>query len=539
MLLETLGIASIIPLINYLTGTSSFGFIDSFIEKFTFQRENLILPLVIIIFIIFFFKNIYLSFYYWVENKFSYETRFKLGTRLYSKYLSKPFSFHSDHNSSMLMTKIVQETAIFGSSLMALCSLITELFIIFGLIILLLLIKPLETSIIILIILTLGLIFYLLSKKISFKLGKELVIKQKDKMKVLKESLNSIKEIIIFDAKNYFKKIFFEKSMQVANYGYKMSFLNRLPKIWFELGGILIISAILLLSFSRNNENLETLGTIGIFLLTSLKIIPSVNKILVSLQTIKYSETANRSLYQDSLDFDVKEFEEDINYKFEKFIDFKNVNFQYKNSDTKILEKINLQIKKGEFIAIIGESGSGKTTLINLLTGLLKPTHGEILVDDVKIEKNFSNWRKKIGFVPQNINLLDDTLKKNIAYGLDDNLVSKNNLDKSISLSQLSNFVSQSIDSYNLKVGESGEKISGGQKQRVGIARALYNDPEILIFDEPTSSLDPKKTNELFLMLKELNKSKTIIVVSHDIDDYKFFDNVYEIKNNSIKNIKS
>ena len=539
MLLETIGIASIIPLINILSGnSSSLNIFDNIVNNFGIEEKNLIKFSVITIFFIYFLKNIYLSFYYYLENKFAYRTRFNLGSKLYNKYLEKPFSFHSQTNSSILIAKIVQETSIFGNSLMALSSLITEFLIIIGVLTLLLIIKPYETLIIIFITALLGFMFFFLSQKISFNLGRQLVIKQQNKMKILKETLNSMKEIIIFDAKNYFKNIFFTKSMEVAKYGYKMSFLNRLPRIWLELGGILIISSILLFSISKNEENLETLGTIGIFLLTSLKIIPSVNKIIVSLQTIKYSETANRSLYQDSIDNSVKELEEDINYKFEKAIDLKNINFHYKNSDTKILENINLQIRKGEFIAIIGESGSGKTTLINLLTGLLEPTNGEILVDDIEIKRNFTNWRKKIGFVPQNINLLDDTLKKNIAYGLDDNQILKENLDKSISLSQLKNFVNQSIDSFNLNVGENGAKISGGQKQRVGIARALYHDPEILIFDEPTSSIDPKKTNDFFLMLRELNKTKTIIVVSHDIDDYKFFDSVYEIKNHSIKNIK-
>ena len=539
MLLETIGIASIIPLINILSGnSSSLNIFDNIVNNFGIEEKNLIKFSVITIFFIYFLKNIYLSFYYYLENKFAYRTRFNLGSKLYNKYLEKPFSFHSQTNSSILIAKIVQETSIFGNSLMALSSLITEFLIIIGVLTLLLIIKPYETLIIIFITALLGFMFFFLSQKVSFNLGRQLVIKQQNKMKILKETLNSMKEIIIFDAKNYFKNIFFTKSMEVAKYGYKMSFLNRLPRIWLELGGILIISSILLFSISKNEENLETLGTIGIFLLTSLKIIPSVNKIIVSLQTIKYSETANRSLYQDSIDNSVKELEEDINYKFEKAIDLKNINFHYKNSDTKILENINLQIRKGEFIAIIGESGSGKTTLINLLTGLLEPTNGEILVDDIEIKRNFTNWRKKIGFVPQNINLLDDTLKKNIAYGLDDNQILKENLDKSISLSQLKNFVNQSIDSFNLNVGENGAKISGGQKQRVGIARALYHDPEILIFDEPTSSIDPKKTNDFFLMLRELNKTKTIIVVSHDIDDYKFFDSVYEIKNHSIKNIK-
>ena len=539
MILETIGIASIIPLINILSGNSlSLNFFDVIINNFGIEDRNLIKFSIIIIVSIYFFKNIYLSYYYYLENKFAYRTRFNLGSKLYNKYLERPFSFHSQTNSSVLITKIVQETSLFGNSLMALSSLITEFLIIIGVLALLLIIKPYETLIIILITAFLGFVFFFLSQKISFNLGRELVVKQQNKMKILKETLSSITEIIIFDAKNYFKNIFFTKSMEVANYGFKMSFLNRLPKVWFELAGVIIISTILFISLLKNENNLDILGTIGIFLLSSLKIIPSINKIVTSLQLLKYSETAVKSLYDDFFKIGEKELNEDIDLKFKKNILIKNVSFRYQNSKKLILDNINLEIKKGDFIAIIGESGSGKTTLMNLLMGLLEPTSGNIYSDDIEINKNFSKWRKKIGFVPQNITLLDESLKNNIAYGLDQKSILESNLKKSIELSQLSKFVVNTNGNYNLVVGEGGAKISGGQKQRVGIARALYHNPEILIFDEPTSYLDQKNSGELYSTLKELNKEKTIIVVSHDTKNLDIFNKIYEIENQQIKRSK-
>lgn len=539
MILETIGIASIIPLINILTGnTSSFIIFENIINNFGIEEKNLINYSIITIFSIYFLKNIYLSYYYYLENKFAYKTRFNLGSKLYNKYLERPFSFHSENNSSILITKIVQETQIFGGSIMALSSLITELLIIIGIVTLLIFIKPQETLIIISITSFLGGVFYFLSQKISFNLGKELVLKQKDKMKVLKESLNSIKEIVVFDAKNFFKTIFFNKSMDVARYGYKMSFLNRLPRIWFELAGIIIICAILFFSFLKNDSYLESLDTIAIFLLASLKIIPSFNKILVSLQNIKYSEIANKSLFEDYNYRGKKELKENYDFNFKKNIVLKNVNFNYQNSEKKILFNINMEIKKRDFVAIVGESGSGKTTLMNLLMGLLEPTSGKIYSDEIEINKNFSKWRKKIGFVPQNITLLDDSLKNNIAYGLDQNSIVEENLKRSIKLSQLTKFVVNTESKDDLIVGEGGAKISGGQKQRIGIARALYHDSEILVFDEPTSYLDQKNSKELYLTLKDLNKEKTIIVVSHDIKDLDIFNKVYEIENGELKKIK-
>ena len=332
--------------------------------------------------------------------------------------------------------------------------------------------------------------------------------------------------------------------MEVSELGYKMAFINRMPKIWFEMVSIIIISFIIIYSTLQNDNTISILGTLGIFFLSALKIIPSVNKILVALQSMKDSETAVTCLSNDIKLFQDQKTVSKENKKLEKLnlkknIIFKNIGFKFNSENEEILKNINFEIKKKEFIAIIGKTGSGKTTFLNLLMGLLKPTTGQITIDEQDIHKNIEGWRSNLGFVPQNISLLDDTLKKNIAYGLPDNLISESNIKKSIELSQLSTFLQNNKDQLDMSIGESGVKISGGQKQRVAIARALYNNPEILIFDEPTSSLDPNTTRKLFDTLKQLNNEKTIILVSHDIRDFSIFDKVYEIKNQSIVKLKA
>mgnify|MGYP006093092589 CR=1 FL=1 len=543
-ILETLGIASILPLINFLTDQEkSINFLENFFIDLTFFGNNYMIFLICIIFSVYLVKNIFLSFYYWFENRFSYNTRFNLGVRLYKGYLDSPYKFHLKNNSSILVTKIVQETAIFGSAIMSLSMLITEILVVIGITLLLLIIKPYETFYVITIILSVSLIFYFLTKKITFNLGKQLVATQKSKMKILNESLRSLQEIIIFRVSKYFYKLFKSKSMEVSELGYKMSFINRMPKIWFEMVAVIIISFIIIYSTLQNESTISILGILGIFFLSALKIIPSVNKILVSLQSIRYSETAVISLSDDIKVFQDQKIPSKENIKlkklnFENNINFKNIGFKFTSDSEEILKNINFKIKKNEFIAIVGKTGSGKTTFLNLLMGLLEPTYGQITVDDRDIYNDVEKWRSNLGFVPQNINLLDDSLKKNIAYGLVDNLISEVKIKKSIELSQLSTFLENSKEQLDRSIGESGIKISGGQKQRIAIARALYNNPEILIFDEPTSSLDPVTTSKLFDTLKKLNNEKTIILVSHDIRDFSIFDKVYEIKNQSIVKLK-
>lgn len=538
--LETVGIASIFPLINFLTdNNTNFDFLDQLgINKLDIEINLSIL--IVGIFIIYLLKNIYLGFFYWFENKFSYSTRFNLGNRLFSKYLNSSYSFHLENNSSNLVTKVVQETALYGGALASLGALITELLLVLSLTILLMVIKPFETICVFLIIILFGLIYFFFSKKIISKLGNSLLTAQRQKMKVLNESLRSITEIIIFGVKNYFIKRFSKRSIEVSKLGYKMAFINRLPKIWFEFGAIFIIFFIIIYANYQKSSNTEIIATLGIFLLSALKIIPSINKILISIQSIKYAESAIESicndLFSDNDNDNYKYKDNNDKIKFEKNIVFKNVNLKFTVNKEEVLKDINLEINKKDFIAIIGKTGSGKTTFLNLLMGLVIPTSGSIQIDGYNLNEYIFSWRKKIGFVPQSISLLEDSLEKNIAYGVEEDQISQEKIVSSLNLSRLIDFKKDNIN--DLLIGEDGEKISGGQRQRLAIARALYTEPEVLIFDEPTSALDEETSKELFKTLKELNLTKTIIIVSHDIKNLDMFNKVFKIKERKVLQIK-
>ncbi len=543
-LLETIGLIAILPMINILTGNQTeFNFLESFLNKSGLFDNELSIA-ILIIFLVYFFKNLYLSVYYWHENKFAYKSRFNLGARLYTGYLDNPYIFHVKNNSSILITKILQESAIFGSAIISLSSLITESIIIIAIMTLLVMVKPLETLWVIGIIGFLSIIFYITTSKIAFRLGKILVKTQKLNMQVLKESLNSIKDIIMFRANKYFSNSVTKRSMEIALVGFKNSFLNRLPRIWFEMTAIIIISMIIIFPPIQSSSNLNILGTLGVFLISTIKILPSMSKILVSLQQIRHTATAIKSLKED---FKTIDFYRDKNQhlfnskqelKFNKEVKFSDVSFSYSSKDNRTIKNISLSIKKNDFIAIIGKSGSGKTTLLNLLMGLIPVSSGKILVDGIEIDKNLKSWRKNIGYVPQNIYLIDDSVKKNIAFGFENHEILENKLLKSIDNSNLKDFIVGLSNKADTLVGEDASKISGGQKQRIALARALYNDPSILILDEPLSSLDQKTSEDILDNLKRLNKTKTIIMVTHKLEKKSIFSKVYEINNNTISEVK-
>ena len=386
-----------------------------------------------------------------------------------------------------------------------------------------------------------GLIYYLIFKKKSLFLGKELVRAQKSKMKVLNESLNSIKEILIFKAKKFFKKKFHQESNQVSFFNHRMVFINRLPKIYFEIVLLLIIISILTFSFLANKDVMNTISTLSIFLISSLKIVPSLNKILISLQSIKYAEATINSLKKDvdsiTVDYDQEKQKIFFPKSFSK-ITLKNLSYVDPDSNNQILENINFDIQSNNFIAITGKTGSGKTTLINLLSGILKPSSGDILIDGASVKNKYEKLVDLVSYVPQNIYLFDDTIRNNIAFGEEEKNISEKKLINSIRQANLDNFFSEFNDLNRVKVGENASMISGGQKQRIAIARALYKDSPILILDEPTSSLDKKTSEKILSFFKNLSKKKTVIMITHHIHNESFFSKIYKVQDKTISLLK-
>ena len=540
MILETVGIASLIPLINLFSDGNllpNFN-IEIYLKSLNIDIKDNIN--IFIIFILFFFilKNIFLVFFYYIDSKFIYKVRFDLGVSLFKEYLYRDYLFHVRNNSAKLKEKITAQTSVFGGALSGLSQIICEGLIIFGLLSFLFLIKPLETLIILLTGLFLSLFFYLILRSKIYILGKKRVIFQSALIKTMTEGFDAIKDIMIFKSQKEFINNLREDSKNLAKAGYTMSFINRLPKIWFEISLIILLTVLIFIIGEKNEDYGSIIATVGIFLITALRILPSSNKILQAFQQIKFSESTLDSLEQDLKEKDLKPLKnsnKENEIFFQNKIEFKQVNFNYDGSKINILNHINFQINKNEFIGIIGETGSGKSTLIDLLTGLIKPVSGSIEVDGNSISKNPNSWIEKIGYVPQNVYLTDDTIEKNISFGYDKDL-SNEEMEKTIKNAQLTKFIASLKNGIKTKVGERAVKISGGERQRIGIARALYRNPDILLFDEATSALDIETENSFFNTLNSLKKKKTIIFITHRRNNLDFFDQVFLIKNNSLIN---
>ena len=291
-----------------------------------------------------------------------------------------------------------------------------------------------------------------------------------------------------------------------------------------------------------NYQPVEIITSLTILMGVLLRAYPSFTKLSVAFINYNLHKAAFDVIFNELQNSnyeinDDKEINFDNSLKFENEIVFKNVFFSYPSRDHKVLSNINLVFKKKEKIGIIGSTGSGKTTFVDILTGLLKPSSGEVLVDGKNINLNLKSWHSFIGYVPQKVFLNSDSLRKNIAFHLLEEKISDNRILQSIQGAQLDLFVQSLEDGQNTKVGEDGKQLSGGQRQRIGIARLLYKNPEIFVFDEATSALDEKTENNFINAVENLSKEKTIFIISHKKSILKICDKVYKVENSKMEKI--
>jgi ABC-type multidrug transport system fused ATPase/permease subunit len=309
-----------------------------------------------------------------------------------------------------------------------------------------------------------------------------------------------------------------------------------MPKIWLEFVAVIALAVLVIAILFQNKDYGTILPTLGLFAVAAFRMIPSAIKILNAVQNIRYNEVSINIIYED-LKLEIPELvlstSEIIKFK---SLEVKLLNFSYPDSSNLVLNNISFKIQKGQSIGIVGKSGSGKSTLVDILLGLLTPTNGEIVINNENINDsklNLRGWQNAIGYVPQSIYLTDDTLRKNIAFGLPNNKIDDNAIIQAVKNAQLDEFIKSLPEGLDTQVGERGVRLSGGQRQRIGIARALYHNPSVLVLDEATSALD-NSTEEAVMKCIENLKNKTIIIVAHRLTTVKNCDFIIRLEKGEI-----
>ncbi|MDC0968020.1 ABC transporter ATP-binding protein/permease [Alphaproteobacteria bacterium] len=512
--------------------------IDFFNIKNSFSKNDLMIILISIFVLIQTIKSILVILMYYFQADFIYNLRTKISSLLLKKYLYLSLSNYNDTNSSKFIRNIIIESQLACTGFVLPVILIFTEMLVFTLIISLIFISNKYIALVILISILLFFLLYmsLLKKKLG-EWGNFRQEYENNRIKFAKESIGLYKIINLNNLQNVFYGLFVNINKKLAKIEKIQLVISPIPRLIIEFSAVILLAILILIYSYSSSDITQILPTLGLLIASGLRLLPSFNRILTSYQKIGYNKSVVNLLNQELSD--IKSIDKKtIQNKniFKKNISFKNLEYSLKESGKKLLQINNLKIKKNEKIGIYGRSGSGKSTFIDLIMGFRGPDKGNIILDDLYDLMNIkylNSWKTKIGYVPQKMTLLDDTIINNITLNFDNK---KNNnfrkINEIIEISCLKSFIKSSTNGLETIIGENGSKISGGEIQRICIARALYNNPEFLILDEATSALD--KDTENFILKNLFELKTTIIFISHKLSSLKNCDKVFKIENKKL-----
>ncbi len=537
MLLETMSIGLIIPILAIITDPELFYSYELIKSNFIeINHGELIIYTMIALGVFFIIKTIILAIINFFQLKIVWGINVITAKKLYTKYIRSSYEFHFKNNSSILIRNIVNEVDKFSGSINALVNLFSELIILIGIFILLFYFQPLATISLLMIFGVSSTIFYLFIRNYIDKWGQARQIHQGRKIQYIQQGIGAIKDIKILNRESNFINRFSYHNQRIGIISMLENFTTKAPRLWLEMIAVMSFAFLVIILVLKDFDSSSLITTLGLFAGAAFRSLPSINRIMGSLQGIKFSAPAIKVINDEilNIDFDNKEVSNQEIISNIKYLKVDNVSFSYNNIPQKTLEDININIPFGASVGIIGPSGSGKSTLIDLIMGLINPDKGKITVDGVDIHKNKISWQKNIGYVAQSIYMTDDSIKNNIAFGLEDEDIDVNLVQNAIKLAQLDDLIKSLPNGIHTPMGERGIRLSGGQLQRIGIARALYYNPSILILDEATSSLDIDTERKIMTDVLSLRKDKIIIIITHRISTIENCELIYKIENGNL-----
>jgi ATP-binding cassette, subfamily B, bacterial PglK len=546
-IVDTLGIASVIPFVAILTNPEILNsnsdysyYINQLNFFFAIDTHFDLVFLSGCIFLFFLISSIvFKSIVVFLQIKFSYMREHSICKRLTLHYVRQDYMWFLNRNSADLTKNILSETGhIIFNSIFGMINFISQTILILLILTLLFLINPKVTIMILFIFaFTYGLVIYLI-KKYKKNFSDERLEENKNRFLALSELFKLIKLVKINSKENFFTNRFSKASLKyAANITFAQS-AGALPRYLIELVAFGGAISFILISMMNVGNFYELLPSITLFIFAGYKLLPSMQHAYQSIVQIKHTSSGLKNLYLELKNNNMEDFLQNSDeFKFEKYLKLKNISFQYTELGNLILKNINIQIPAFSKVGILGESGSGKSTLIDIILGLLNLSSGELIIDGVVIsEKNKKKWQSKIGYVPQQVQLLDASIAENIAFGIDISKIDMKKIEEVSRIANLHDFVKQKLSKgYDTIVGENGARISGGQKQRIAIARSLYHDPSVIIFDEATSSLDPFNERVVLDAINNLQRKITIISITHKLSTVKNYDLIYFLEKGKIE----
>jgi ATP-binding cassette, subfamily B, bacterial PglK len=539
---EIIGLGLIAPYISLVIGT---GEVNGLLENITpfldlpQEKESLLMLMSVVLLVIFFVKSLLVIWVNKVIIFFSLRQRVSVSSFLMRTYQSLSYSEYLQRNSSEYIHNIQTLTSIFASTVLLLLrtasSLIVSIFILF-------LLAWQNTFALILLLIIVGTVIFgydlLFKEKVDFY-GKQSNKAMDSMLQGINEGVEGLKEIRILGKESFFYQVFINGVNKHASYSGKNQVIQAIPRSLLEFLMVSFI-VILVLSALMSNQNLQTIvPTLGLFSVAALRLLPAANAISQTLLQLRNNRDSINRLYKDIYRFRQNKDKDRCNAKKSKLntsfqsIFLNDVDFYYKGANHKSLNNVSIKIKAGESIGLMGKSGSGKTTMVDLILGLLHPDKGTVFYNDIPLSECLDQWRSQIAYIPQQIFLLDSSLRNNISLEIK-NKINDKKIMEAIDQAQLSELVNQLPEGLDTKIGERGVRVSGGQRQRIALARAFYHDRNILIMDEATSALDNETEKEIVREIKNLKGKKTLIVIAHRLSTIEHCDCIYKLKDGCI-----
>ena len=536
--LEALGIGLVIPVMTTMSKatTGNSGSVLQPLFNFFGIREvgTMVGVAVLCIVATYFVKNLYKLFFSYVSGRVNNFTSHQVTSQLFRSYLTRPYTFHLQRNSSDLLNSMQQEAGMTIGLVSGVIGLTQELLLAGAVIWLMVYTEPVAAVSTVLI-LVLGSMLYLkVTKPMINKFGRQRQLIQAPLTRYLLQGFGGVKDIKVLGRSNDFLDQYERQNLIVQDAGLRYGILKSIAPMWTELLAMSGLTVVVWVMVWQDRSPDRIIPLLGLFVIATWRFVPSVNSVVNLTNSIRYSRPAVESVYRE---FEYIKLQQNVvktKIIFNEKVEMRNLTFNYPNTITPSLHNVNIVVRKGETVGFIGPSGAGKSTLVDVILGLLPQTSGELLIDGVEMQEHNLEWQSAIGYVSQAIYLTDDTVRRNVAFGIAESDVDEVALERALRSAQLWDFVDSLPNKMHTIVGERGVRVSGGQRQRIGIARALYHEPQVLILDEATSSLDIETEAEVMNAIRALQGFKTILIVAHRLSTVQHCDRLYRIEDAEI-----
>ncbi|EOS43955.1 hypothetical protein C809_03441 [Lachnospiraceae bacterium MD335] len=544
-LFELLGVSAIMPLISVATNPDSINetwYLLLIRDLFGFdEAKQIIVFLALALVIVYIAKNAYISEMYNLQYRFIFNNQRRLAVKMMKSYMHQNYLFHVSRNVAELQRNVTEDVNGFYTVVLNAMQFIAEASVCVVLAVFLMRVDVMTTLVVAGLVFVFALLVGVVFKKTLVKKGKENRSVSIRLTKWVLQSFSGIKEIKVMNKEDFFLKNYESTYRRFTALQRQQSMLTFVPRPVMEtvcISGLLLTMAVKVYAF--DTDLTAFIPALSAFAIAAFRMLPSFNRISGFMSAMMFNRPAIDVLYDDLTEIErldkkrAKEEKQGKPLTIQNGISIKDVSFRYPKADKRVLEHLDLEIANNTSVALIGASGAGKSTLADVILGVLEPENGSILVDGRDIRSDMDAWHASIGYIPQAIYLMDDTIRANIAFGVEQNEIDENMLQKAVREAQLEEFVKSLPDGLDTVIGDRGVKLSGGQRQRIGIARALYGNPQVLILDEATSALDNDTEKEVMNAIDSLHGTRTLIVIAHRLTTIKKCDQIYEVGNGGV-----